>query len=328
MPEGVLIIGEMNEGRLAAITGEMIAAGTQIAGDMGGLVSVALFGSSAEALAQETIAAGADIVYTFNEAQLDDYLTDTWLPATQLAVDVADPAVVLLGQTNIGRDLAPHLAFRMNTAAVMDVVELATEGGTIHWTRPCYGGAARAVLSVRTTPQVATIRGKTFEPLAPDPSRTGDAIPMDSGVDPAQVRERIVGREAAKSEGLRLEDAAVVVSGGRGLGGPEGFQPLEELAGVLGGAVGASRAACDLGWYPPSQQVGLTGKTVSPDLYIAVAISGASQHWAGMSGSKNIIAINKDPDSTMVKSARFAIVDDYKTTVPALIEEVKKLKGQ
>lgn len=327
MPEGVLVVGEIADGKLAPITGEMIAAGTRIAGETAGLVSVVLLGDNANELITSAAEAGADIVYTFNEGQLNEYLVDTWLPTVDMAVQVADPAVVLIGQGDIGRDLAPRLAFRLNTAAVMDVADFTVEGPTIRWTRPVYGGNARAVVSVNTTPQVATIRAKAFEPLEPQAGRTAEAIPLESGTDMAQVQERLVSKEAAKSEGIRLEDAAVVVSGGRGLGGPEGFKPLEELADMLGGAVGASRAACDLGWYPPSHQVGLTGKTVSPDLYVAVAISGASQHWAGMAGSKNIVAINKDPDATMVKNARYAVVDDYKTTVPALIDEVKKLQG-
>jgi electron transfer flavoprotein alpha subunit len=327
MAEGVLIIGEIADGKLAPITRELIAVGSRIAGEAGGLVSVALFGSHAEALAQSAIEAGGDLIYTFTESLLDDYLTDTWLPAAQMAVEVADPAVVLLGQSNVGRDLAPRLAFRLGTDVVMDVTEFSVEGGTVHWTRPCYGGNARAVVKVLTSPQIATVRSKSFDPLEPQPGRTGDTIPMESGIDPSQVKQRILGRETAKAEGVRLEDAAIVVSGGRGLGGPEGFKVLEELAGVLGAAVGASRAACDLGWYPPSQQVGLTGKTVSPDLYIAVAISGASQHWAGMANSKNIVAINKDPEATMVKNARWAIVEDYRKVLPPLIEELKKLKS-
>lgn len=327
MAEGVLVIGEIAGGKLAPITNELIAAAAQLTGALGGLVNVALFGAEAEAHAQAAIAAGADLVYPFNEAALDDYLTETWLPAAEMAVQVADPAVVLLGQTNVGRDLAPRLAVRLHTAAVMDVVEFTVKDATIRWTRPCYGGNARAVLSVRTSPQIATIRPKSFEPLETRPDRTGDVIPLESGVELAGARQKLVGRQAMESSGVRLEDAAIVVSGGRGLGGPEGFKVLEELSALLGAATGASRAACDLGWYPPSQQVGLTGKTVSPDLYIAVAISGASQHWAGMAGSKNIVAINKDPEATMVKNARFAIVEDYKTAVPALIEEIKKLKS-
>ncbi|MBI2760670.1 MAG: electron transfer flavoprotein subunit alpha/FixB family protein [Chloroflexi bacterium] len=327
MAEGVLVIGEIAEGKLVAVTQEMIAAATRIIGEVGGLVNVALFGSEAETLAQSAIESGGDLVYTFAEKDLDEYLTDTWAPAVEMAVQVADPAVVLLGQTSVGRDLAPRLAFRLNTAVVMDVSEFSVESGTIHWTRPVYGGNARAVVSVVTSPQIVTVRAKSFDPLEPEAGRTGDTIPMESGIDLAQVKERLVGKEIAEAEGVKLEDAAIVVSGGRGLGGPEGFKPLEELAGTLGAAVGASRAACDLGWYPPSQQVGLTGKTVSPDLYIAVAISGASQHWAGMANSKNIVAINKDPDATMVKSARYAIIEDYKNVVPALNTEIKKLKG-
>jgi len=326
MPEGVLVIGEIVDGALVGITNEMLGAARRIADEQGGLVNLALFGEGAEALAQQGIAAGADLVYTEDSPAFNEYLPERWLQAAQTAVDFADPAVLLLGATSAGRDLSARLAFRLNTGLAMDVISFEVEGGAIHWTRPCYGGAARSVLRIDSTPQIATIRTKSQEPLEPDSSRTGDTIPL--GVElPAAEQEKIVGREIVEKEGIQLEDADVVVSGGRGLGGPEGFQVVEELAAVLGGAVGASRAACDLGWYPPSQQVGLTGKTVSPDLYIAVAISGASQHMSGMAGSKNVVAINKDPDSNMVKSARYAVIGDYKQVVPALVNEVKKLKS-
>ncbi len=327
MAEGVLVIAEVADGKLNPLTAEMIAAGQRIVGEVGGIVNVAIFGSNAETLAPEAVAAGGDLVYTFAEAQLDEYLTDTYVPAAEMAISVADPAIVLIGQTSNGRDLAPRLAFRLGAGVVMDVTEFSISGGQVSWTRPCYGGNARAVLAVNTPLQIATIRSKSFDPLPADAGRAGDTIPMESGIDAGAVKQKLVSRETAQAEGIRLEDAPVVVAGGRGLGGPEGFKPLEDLANVMGGAVGASRAACDLGWYPPSQQIGLTGKTVSPDLYIAVAISGASQHWAGMANSKNIVAINKDPDSTMVKNARYAIIDDYKNALPALIDEVKKLKG-
>jgi electron transfer flavoprotein alpha subunit len=327
MAEGVLVIGEIEDGALVGITQEMLGAARRIADAQGGLVNLALFGSAAESLAQEGIAGGADLVYTEDNSAFDAYLTDTWLQAVQTAVDFADPAVILLGQTNVGRDLAPRLAFRLNTAVCMDAIEIEVSGDQLRWTRPCYGGNARQVLTIQTSPQIATIRAKSQDPLEPDAGRSGDTIPLGVEIDQGQVREKLVGREKVEAEGIRLEDADVVVAGGRGLGGPEGFQPVEELAAALGGAVGASRAACDLGWYPPSQQVGLTGKTVSPDLYIAVAISGASQHMAGMAGSKNVIAINKDPDSTMVKSSRWAIIGDFKQVVPALANEIKKLKS-
>jgi electron transfer flavoprotein alpha subunit len=326
MAEGVLVIGEIQDGELVGITAEMLAAGRQIADAQGGLVNLALFGAGAEALAQQGIAAGADLVYTEEDAAFTEYLPERWLAAAQTAVDFADPAVILIGTTTPGRDLAPRLAFRLNTGLAMDVISFEIEGDTIHWTRPCYGGAARQVLRIESTPQIATIRAKTIDPLPADAGRTGDTIPL--GVElPADEREKVTGKEIQEKEGLQLEDADVVVSGGRGLGGPDGFQVVEELAKALGGAVGASRAACDLGWYPATQQVGLTGKTVSPDLYIAVAISGASQHMSGMAGAKNVIAINKDADSNMVKSSRWAIIGDYKQVVPALVQEIKKLKS-
>lgn len=326
MAEGVLVIGEIQDGALVGITSEMLGAARRIADAQGGLVNLALFGEGAEALAQEGIAAGADLVYTEDNAALNDYLPERWLAAAQTAVDFADPAVVLIGTTTPGRDLAPRLAFRLNTGLAVDILSFEVEGEKVRWTRPCYGGAARAEVVINAMPQIATVRSKSQEPLEPDTSRTGDTIPLSVEL-PADEREKLLSKEIEEKEGIQLEDADVVVSGGRGLGGPEGFQTVEQLAAVLGGAVGASRAACDLGWYPPSQQVGLTGKTISPDLYIAVAISGASQHMSGMAGSKNIISINKDPDSNMVKSSRYAIIGDYKAVVPALVSEIKKLKS-
>ncbi len=326
MAEGVLVIGEIQDGALVGITSEMLGAARRIADAQGGLVNLALFGEGAEALAQEGIAAGADLVYTEDNAALNDYLPERWLAAAQTAIDFADPAVVLIGTTTPGRDLAPRLAFRLNTGLAVDILSFEVEGEKVRWTRPCYGGAARAEVVINAMPQIATVRSKSQEPLEPDASRTGDTIPLSVEL-PADEREKLLSKEIEEKEGIQLEDADVVVSGGRGLGGPEGFQTVEQLAAVLGGAVGASRAACDLGWYPPSQQVGLTGKTISPDLYIAVAISGASQHMSGMAGSKNIISINKDPDSNMVKSSRYAIIGDYKAVVPALVSEIKKLKS-
>jgi electron transfer flavoprotein alpha subunit len=326
MAEGVLVIGEIQEGALVGITQEMLGAGRRIADAQGGLVNLALFGEGAEALAQDGIAAGADLVYTEDNAALNDYLPERWLTAAQTAIDFADPAVVLIGTTTAGRDLAPRLAFRLNTGLAVDILSYEVDGEKVRWTRPCYGGAARAEVVINGMPQIATVRSKSQEPLEPDASRSGDTIPLAVEL-PADEREKLLSKEIEEKEGIQLEDADVVVSGGRGLGGPEGFQVVEELAAVLGGAVGASRAACDLGWYPPSQQVGLTGKTISPDVYIAVAISGASQHMSGMAGSKNIISINKDPDSNMVKSSRYAIIGDYKQVVPALISEIKKLKS-
>jgi electron transfer flavoprotein alpha subunit len=206
-------------------------------------------------------------------------------------------------------------------------VELALNGDRLQATRPCYGGSARARYSINGTPQMATLRAKVYDPPERDSSHQAEVVKQPAGVSADSIRVRITGRRKEAVEGVRLEDAAVVVSGGRGVGGPEGFQSLEELAKLMGGAVGASRAVCDLGWYPVATQIGLTGKVVTPDLYIAVGISGASQHMAGISQVKNIVAINKDPEATIFKSSRFGIVGDWKEVVPAFMEKVRELKA-
>lgn len=324
---GALVVGEMADGSLSGMTAELLGAARRLSEGIGGQVSIALLGAGAAGLAQTAIAQGADRVFVADSPDLTEFVPDTWLPAIQQIVAQANPAVILIGQTSVGRDLGPHLAFRLGTGVAMDTLELEARDGQVIMTRACFGGNAREAITIATSPKIATVRAKSQEPLEADASRQGESVPISIAVDASKVREKIVERTKARAEGVRLEDADIVVSGGRGLGGPEGFRMVEELAGALGGAVGASRAACDLGWYPPSQQVGLTGKTVSPDLYVAVAISGASQHWAGMAGSKNVVAINKDPDANMVKSARFAVVGDYKQVVPALVEAVKKLKS-
>jgi len=305
------------------VTAELIGAGTRL----GGPVTCALLGSGVEGLAQDCVAAGAARVIVVDDALLKDYQGDTFMPAAERIAKETQPSIVLLGQTMIGRDLAPRLAQRLGTAVAMDCVALEKQGDKLIAERPCYGGSARARYSINGSPQMATVRAKAQEPLERDAGRQGEIIKQAAGVDPSAVRTKILNRRKEKSEGVRLEDAKVVVSGGRGLGGPEGFQPLEELAGVLGGAVGASRAVCDLGWYPVAAQVGLTGKVVTPDLYIAVGISGASQHMAGISSVKNIVSINKDADASIFKASRYAVVGDWKEIIPAFAAKVKELKA-
>jgi electron transfer flavoprotein alpha subunit len=283
---------------------------------------VGAFVAGDEALGKKLVALGADTAFVASAEALADYTADAYLPAVEEAIAQSGADIILLGQTSTGRDLGPALAFKMRTAIAMDCVDLKLEGGKLRATRSAYGGNARAEHTWRTSPQIATVKAKQYDPPAPDESRTGEVKAIDAA---GESRVKVINTEKAQQTGVRLEDAPVVVSGGRGLGDPSAFKMLEELAALVRGAVGASRAACDLGWYPPAQQVGLTGKTVSPNLYIAIAISGASQHMAGMSGSKNIVTINKDPDANMVKVSKFAVIDDYKKVVPALIEEIKKL---
>ena len=322
MPSGVLVFGEATEeGKLNPVTAELIATGTRL----GGTVTCALPGSGVEGLAQQCIAAGANKVIVVDDPALKEYQGDAYLPSAERIAKEVDPSVVLFGQTMMGRDLAPRLAQRLGTAVAMDCMALSMNGDKLVAERPCYGGSARARYTINGTPQIATVRGKSQEPLEADASRSGEIVKQDAGS--PNIRTKVLNRRKEESEGVRLEDAKVVVSGGRGLGGPEGFKPVEELAHALGGAVGASRAVCDLGWYPVAAQVGLTGKVVTPDLYIAVGISGASQHMAGISSVKNIVAINKDPEASIFKASRFAIVGDWKEIVPALTEAVKKIKA-
>lgn len=316
---GILVVAESSEGAVTGASLELLGAARALSAAGAGSVSAFIAGGDAHA--QTLIQHGADAVFT--SAAPADALAEVLAPAVEAAISQSGADIVLIPMSSLGRDLGPMLAFRLKTGVAMDCTGLELVNGRLKATRSCYGGNARAEHTWAANPQIATVKGKSFDALEADPSRTGTVTPVDAV---GEARIRVTGVEKASSEGIKLEDAAIVVSGGRGLGDPSGFQLLEQLAGTLKqAAVGASRAACDLGWYPPAQQVGLTGKVVSPNLYIAVAISGASQHMAGMGGSKNIVAINKDADANMVKVSRFAVIDDYKKVVPALIEEIKKL---
>jgi electron transfer flavoprotein alpha subunit len=317
---GILVIAETNEAGIAPISYELLGAARALSGQGGGDVTALIAGS--EAQAKELIAHGADAALAATNVAGAGGTVDAWLPAAEAALSQSGATIVLLGQTSLGRDLGPALAFKLGTAIAMDCVELKVEGGRLKATRNSYGGNARAEVSWAKDPQVATVKAKSYDALEADAGRSGNVGTIDAA---GESRVKVLGVSKAESTGIKLEDAPVVVSGGRGLGDPSAFKMLEELSALLKGATGSSRAACDLGWYPPSQQVGLTGKTVSPNLYIAVAISGASQHMAGMAGSKNIVAINKDGDANMVKVSKFAVIDDYKKVIPALIEEIKKL---
>jgi len=293
-------------------------------------LSAVITGSGVSDLAREAFAFGADKVYLIDDSLLQDYQTDAYVLVMEKVVRQAMPRILLVGQTSIGRDLAPRLAFRLETTATMDCIDLAIDPGSklLLRTKPVYGGNARAVFTSELNPQIATVRTKAMAPLAPDTSRKGEVVTIEAGLAPSMVRTRVLERVKQEVEGISLEAADVVISGGRGIGSVEGFKQLEELAGMLKGAVGASRPACDNSWVPDVVQVGLTGKIVAPDLYIAVAISGSSQHMAGCSGCKNIVAINKDPEANIFRQARFGVVGDWKKVLPAFTEKVKELLAE
>jgi electron transfer flavoprotein alpha subunit len=212
----------------------------------------------------------------------------------------------------------------------MDCVELDIEPQTkqLLQTRPVYGGNARAIFTTEGQPQMATVRAKAMSALERDGSRKGEVIDVDAGIDASIIKAKVVDKVKEEVAGVKLEDAPVVISGGRGIGGPEGFEKLGELARLLKGAVGATRPPVDNGWAPTTTQVGLTGKIVTPDVYIAVALSGSSQHMAGCSGAKNIIAINKDSEANIFKEARFGVVGDWKQVIPPFTEKVKELLAE
>ncbi|RLC93316.1 MAG: electron transfer flavoprotein subunit alpha [Chloroflexi bacterium] len=325
--KGVLICGDVVEGKLAAITGELLGCGRKLADTLGEELSAVLVGSGVKGLAQEAIAQGADKVYVVDDPLLQNYQPDVYVAAVEKAVKQVMPKILLMGQTSVGRDLAPRLAFRLDTVLSMDCVDLDIDPDSklLLQTRPVYGGNARAIFTTDRMPQMATVRSKAMSALEPDASRQGEVIEVPAEIDESVVRVRFVEKVKEEVAGVKLEDAPVVVSGGRGMGGPEGFQQLEELARLFKGAVGSTRPAVDNGWVPSTTQVGLTGKIVTPDLYIAVALSGSSQHMAGCSGAKTIVAINKDPEANIFREAGFGIVGDWKQALPAFKEKVKEL---
>jgi len=328
--KGVLVCGETAEGKLAPVTIELLGLGRKLANELGEPLSILLMGSQAASLAQEAIAYGADNVHVAGDSLLDQYNSDAYtLTAANLCQQVL-PSIMLLGHTDIGMDLAPRLNGRLGGGLAMDCLALSIDPMTklLASTRPVYGGSAHATMvSKSARPQMATVRAKTMPPAERNASRQGQVIPFEYKIDPSALKVKVVERIKEQVEGVKLEDAEVVVSGGRGMASAQNFAMLRELANVLGGAVGATRPACDEGWVPARLQVGQSGKVVSPKLYIAVAISGAMAHLAGCSGAQVIVAINKDKEANIFNVARFGVVADYKEVLPALIAKLKELKS-
>lgn len=326
--KGVLVCGELADGKLASITTEMLGCGRKLADDLKEELSCMLASDAVGDASKEAIAFGADKVYVVEHAALKEYQADAYVQAVEKLVKETSPRVILMGQTFMGRDLAPRLAFRLGASLATDCLDLAIDAETklLAETRPVYGSNAQAVFTTESMPQMATVRSKAMSPLERDDSRKGEVVPFKVDIDTSKVRTKILETVKEEAVGMKLEDAPVIVCGGRGLGGSEPFQTtLKELADLLHGAVGASRPPADNGWVPESVHIGLTGKIVAPDIYFAVAVSGASQHTAGCSGSKHIIAINKDPEANIFREAEFGVVGKYEEVVPALTTKLKEL---
>jgi electron transfer flavoprotein alpha subunit len=326
-PLYVGVFCEKKDGELSGVSTEGLGIGRKLADDLGQPLVAFVVGNQVADLAKAAIHYGADKTYVIDDVLFSDYQPDAYVAAMQKLLNLVATQIVILGQTDIGRDLAPRLAFRLGTVATLDCLELAIEGASkrLLQTRPVYGGNAKQVFTIDTDPQIVTIRSKAMTALEPDESRQGEVVAVDAGIDVGVVRTKLVERAVEEVPGIKLEEAAIVVSGGRGIGSPEGFAELEALAKVLKGAVGASRPAVDQNWYPTNRLVGITGKIIAPDLYIAVAISGSTQHMTGCSGAKTLVAINLDVEAGIFKHAHYGVVGNWKEIVPAFTEKLKTM---
>lgn len=322
--KGVWVWIEQFNGEIATPSWEAIGAARSIAQAYGGQVVACLLGEGIEGLAEEVIHHGADRVFVADDVSLADFRVEAYAALLVTLAEEHQPAAVFFGATTRGRELAPTVAVQLDTGAIADVIALEIEDGNVAAIRPVYAGKllSKCVISKRR-PQIVSLRPRAFARPEPDPGRTGEVLKVAPVLGEDEIKNKVTGLETAEGQ-VSLADAAIIVSGGRGVAGPEGFAPVRELAQTLGGALGASRAAVDAGWIPYAHQVGQTGKTVSPDLYIACGISGAIQHQAGMRTSKIIVAINKDPEAPIFKLAHYGIVGDLFKVVPALTTAFKE----
>lgn len=322
MSKKMLVLGEARDGELRNVSFETIAAAKNISG--GGEVVAVLIGDQVQSLGEEMIHYGADRVVTVEHPHLKHYTPDGFGQAFLAVYEDESPDGVVFGHTAMGKDLSPKIASKLGTGLISDVTKIEGEGDDAEFIRPIYSGKAFEKVEIKEGLQFITIRPNNIEPLAHDASRSGDVTAKT--VEITNLRSVIKDVVRKSTEGVDLSEAKVIVAGGRGVKGPEGFEPLKELASLLGGAVGASRGACDADYCDYSLQIGQTGKVVTPDLYIAAGISGAIQHVAGMSNSKVIVAINKDPEANIFKIADYGIVGDIFEIIPIMIEEIKKIK--
>jgi len=323
----VLVFVEQRGGKIKKASLEALSAGRQIADGTSGSLAAVLLGQGIGALALEPAKYGADTVYVGDDALFAAYSADAYGLAAGKAAQAFGADALLFAGTAMGKDLAPRVTARLGIGLLSDVTAFTLDGGVPVFTRPIYAGKAFATLTPKAgKPFGVTLRPNVFP--VQEKAGAGQVVPLDHGVTPGDVKAVV--KEILTAEGglLDVAEANIIVSGGRGMKGPENFKILEELAQALGGAVGASRAAVDSGWIDHSHQVGQTGKVVSPTLYIACGISGAIQHLAGMSSSKVIVAINKDPEAPIFKVASYGIVGDLFEVVPLLTQAVKELKAK
>jgi len=321
MAKKVIVFGEVREGELRNVSFEAIAAAKQISD--GGEVCGLLLGNDVNNLANAMIQYGADRVIIAQHSDLESYTSDAYSQAIMQVIQAENPQGFILGHTSIGKDISPRIAAKLKSGLISDAISLEVNGDQVIFTRPIYSGKAFEKKVIADGMVFATIRPNNIPLLEKDESRFGEVNLVNVEVKDLRTIVKDVVRKA--TSGVDLTEAKIIVSGGRGVKSKDGFKPLQELAELLGGAVGASRGACDADYCDYSLQIGQTGKVVTPDLYIACGISGAIQHIAGMSNAKVIVAINKDPEANIFSIADYGIVGDLFEVVPLLIEEFKSV---
>ncbi len=327
--KGVWVFAEQHKGDVASVSLELLGEGRKLADKKGAKLSAVFIGSGIKDKAKDLIAFGADIVYLADDPALKDFNDDSYAAVLTTLAHQHKPEIILAGATAIGRSFFPKVASTLYTGLTADctMLDIDTATGHLHQTRPAFGGNIMAtIVTPNHRPQMATVRHKVMKPARRDDARKGEVIEVgynQSGT----LRTKVLKTVEELAETVNICEADIIVAGGRGLGSQKNFRLIEELAKVLGGAVAATRGAVDEGWIPYSHQVGQTGKTVCPKLYIACGISGAIQHVAGMSSSETIVAINKDPDAPIFSVATYGIVGDVHEVVPIMIKKFKEMRG-
>ena len=322
----VWVFAEQRQGTLTPVVVELLGEGRKLADKLGVKLCALLVGINVKDMIQTLIHYGADRVYCVDNELLEKYTTDGYSKAVCIAVEKYKPEIIMMGATHIGRDLAPRIASKLNTGLTADCTGLAIdpEDGKLRQTRPAFGGNLMAtIICPETRPQMCTVRPGVMDKAIKDTNRTGETIEIEVDISQKDIRTKVLEIVKIKRDMIPLTDADVIVSGGMGIKNAEGFKMLKELADVLGGTLGASRATVDAGWIDKSRQVGQTGTTVRPKLYIACGISGAIQHLAGMQESGMIVAINTNPNAPIFEVADYGIVGDVYEVVPQLIELLK-----
>jgi len=324
--KGLWVFAEQKEGIVQVVALELLGKARDLASELGCEVSAVLLGDGVKEQAQTLIKHGADKVYLVEDPMLKEFLDEPYTDVLSYLIEQEKPEIILMGATTIGRAFASRVAARINTGLTADCTDLDIhpESKILLQTRPAFGGNIMATIQTEHhRPQMSTVRHKVFKPIPEDSGRTGEVVEIKY---PHNIvsRTKIIDIIKDETQQVNLTDADIIVSGGRGLGKPENFKLVQELADALGAAVGASRAAVDADWIPYSHQVGQTGRTVAPKIYIAVGISGAIQHQVGMRSSDTIIAINKDSCAPIFDIANYGVVGDLFEVVPEIIKELKK----